>query len=156
VSASDPTPAAQRAGDARTAQVIDAFETLTRDSLNKLLRCYADDARFKDPFNDVRGRDAIRSIFAHMFDTLIAPRFTVIEAITQGDQAVLTWDFTFGRRGAAAPMTIHGATHLRYADDGRITLHRDYWDAAEELYAKLPLLGALMRWLRRRLSAPQP
>ena len=27
-------------------------------------------------------------------------------------------------------------------------MHRDYWDAAEELYEKLPLLGALMRWLK--------
>ena len=40
------------------------------------------------------------------------------------------------------------------ADDGRITLHRDYWDAAEELYEKLPVIGTLMRWLRRRLAAP--
>jgi steroid delta-isomerase len=28
-------------------------------------------------------------------------------------------------------------------------MHRDYWDAAEELYEKLPLVGALMRWLKR-------
>ena len=31
--------------------------------------------------------------------------------------------------------------------------HRDYWDAAEELYEKLPVLGALMRLLRRKLAA---
>ena len=35
---------------------------------------------------------------------------------------------------------------------GRITLHRDYWDAAEELYEKLPLVGGLMRWLKRRAN----
>jgi len=34
-----------------------------------------------------------------------------------------------------------------------VTYHRDYWDTAEELYAKLPLLGGLMRLLRRRLAA---
>jgi hypothetical protein len=33
---------------------------------------------------------------------------------------------------------------------GLITLHRDYWDAAEELYEKLPVLGGLMRWLKKR------
>lgn len=38
--------------------------------------------------------------------------------------------------------------------DGRIVLHRDYWDAAEELYAKLPVLGGLMRYLKRKLAAP--
>jgi steroid delta-isomerase len=48
---------------------------------------------------------------------------------------------------------VHGATHLRFAPDGRIRSHRDYWDAAGELYAKLPVLGVLMRMVQRRLRA---
>jgi hypothetical protein len=35
----------------------------------------------------------------------------------------------------------------------RISLHRDYWDAAEELYEKLPWVGALMRWLKKRANS---
>jgi len=34
----------------------------------------------------------------------------------------------------------------------RVAVHRDYWDAAEELYEKLPVLGSLMRWLKRRAN----
>ena len=37
--------------------------------------------------------------------------------------------------------------------DGRVSAHRDYWDTGEELFARLPLLGALMRFLRRCLGA---
>ena len=48
---------------------------------------------------------------------------------------------------------MHGATQLTFAPDGRVNLHRDYWDTAEELYAKLPLIGTLVRWLTRKLSA---
>ena len=48
---------------------------------------------------------------------------------------------------------IRGATLVRFDTQGRVTLHRDYWDAAEELYEKLPLLGTLMRWLRKAASA---
>jgi hypothetical protein len=33
-------------------------------------------------------------------------------------------------------------------------MHRDYWDAAEELYEKLPVLGGLMRWLKTRANQP--
>ena len=40
--------------------------------------------------------------------------------------------------------------YLRTTPDGRIALQRDYWDAAEELYEKLPLLGPALRWLHRR------
>jgi hypothetical protein len=37
--------------------------------------------------------------------------------------------------------------------DGLITVHRDYWDAAEELYEKLPLVGGVMRWLKARANS---
>ena len=39
---------------------------------------------------------------------------------------------------------------MQYDLHGLITLHRDYWDAAEELYEKLPMIGGLMRWLKAR------
>ena len=41
---------------------------------------------------------------------------------------------------------------LVFNEQGLVTMHRDYWDAAEELYEKLPLLGGLMRWLKRRAN----
>jgi hypothetical protein len=70
----------------------------------------------------------------------------------------LTWDFVFGLRGQTTEITVRGTSHLWLAPgtDGRwrIERHRDYWDVAEELYEKLPLLGALMRWLKRRVNAP--
>lgn len=140
--------------DARLARVIEAFETLDRAALERFNALYAADATFKDPFNEVRGVVAIRRIFEHMFDTLDAPRFVIRDAVLEGDQAFLTWDFLFRpRRRGATEMCVRGATQLRLDAQGRITVHRDYWDAAEELYEKLPLLGALMRWLKRRVSA---
>ena len=38
--------------------------------------------------------------------------------------------------------------------DGKINYHRDYWDAAEELYMTLPIIGTFMRWIQRRFSTP--
>ena len=127
------------------------YETLTPAALDGLDQLYAPDARFKDPFNEVVGIAAIRRIFAHMFATTEAPRFEVTDCIEQGGQAMLGWTFRFALRGRA--LTVRGVTHLRFDADDRVTLHRDYWDAAEELYEKLPLIGAALRWLRRRMSA---
>jgi steroid delta-isomerase len=139
--------------DARVQQVLRFYEGLREADLPRLGTLYAPDARFKDPFNDVCGVKAIRAIFEHMFRRLRQPRFVVLQAVAQQDQCFLTWDFHFLPRRGGAAMTIHGATHLRFGADGRIREHRDYWDAAEELYEKLPLLGALMRWLKRRAAA---
>lgn len=126
------------------------FETLTPETLARIGEIYADDAWFKDPFNEVRGRVKIARIFARMFERLDAPRFVVHEAVAAGAQAFLTWDFVFRLR--CTETTIRGATHLRFAPDGRIVYHRDYWDAAEELYEKLPALGTLLRLVKRRVA----
>jgi len=142
--------------DARTLRLVAAYEGLEHDRLGDLLALYHPNASFKDPFNEVLGQAAIRRLFEHMFEALDDPRFVVTQAACEGDQAFLTWTFHFRRRGGGARMHILGATHLHYAPDGRVHLHRDYWDAAEELYAKLPVLGALMRWLQRRLASPAP
>ncbi|MBI5257124.1 MAG: nuclear transport factor 2 family protein [Burkholderiales bacterium] len=148
---------AARHPDARVRRVVTLFEALAPADLARLGEVYAPQARFKDPFNEVQGPDAIGRIFAHMFETLEAPRFVVQDALVDGNQAFLTWDFECRRRGSrGAALRIHGGTHLRFDAQGRVLLHRDYWDAAEELYERLPLLGALMRWLKRRLSATSP
>jgi hypothetical protein len=139
--------------DPRSQLVIDFFETLTADSLVRLGTIYAPTAQFKDPFNDVVGTEKIALVFRHMFATLHQPRFEVTSAVSQGQNAFLVWDFHFSRGKGQAMMKIHGASRLLYGDDGRIAVHRDYWDPAEELFAKLPLVGGLVRWVRRRCSA---
>ena len=130
--------------------IVHWFETLSRASVADVGRYYADDAFFKDPFNEATGVEAIGRIFVHMFDQVEDPRFRIVERWQNGTGAMLTWEFTFRLRGRGAAELVRGATHLRFAPDGRISYHRDYWDAAEELYAKLPVLGALMRFLQAR------
>lgn len=128
------------------------FEQLQPADIARLDLHYAADARFKDPFNDVRGVPAIARIFQHMFDSLEQPRFIVTRQLLQGNEAFLSWEFTFRFRNFRREQLqrIEGATHLKFDDAGLVTLHRDYWDAAEELYEKLPLVGGLMRWLKAR------
>ena len=128
------------------------YEGLTPESLGAIGEHYAAEAWFKDPFNEVSGIDAIRRVFAHMFATLREPRFHVIDRVADEGGALLVWEFRFG--AGRREYLVRGASHLRFDACGKVTYHRDYWDTAEELYAKVPLLGALMRSLRRRLAAP--
>jgi ketosteroid isomerase-like protein len=132
-------------------RIIDRFEQLKPEDLDTMHLLYSEQARFKDPFNEVQGVPAIRGVFAHMFASLDGPHFEIQEVLVQGDQCFLTWDFVFRmKRFRKDEQRIHGGSHLRLAPDGRIDMHRDYWDVAEELYEKLPVVGSLMRWLKRR------
>ncbi len=138
------------ADDEAVAAIVRFFETLTPQALARLGEIYEYDAWFKDPFNEARGLAQINGVYRHMFESLDTPRFAVTRRIIGQGECFLRWDFHFRFKGKAAQQTIHGASHLTLSASGRISSHRDYWDAAEELYEKLPVLGALMRWLKQR------
>ena len=152
------TPADTNAVSTRTDISVDAivafFETLAPASLASIGSIYTADARFKDPFSEVQGLSAIAGVYTHMFESMHAPRFVVTGRVVQGRECFLTWDFIFRFKSIqpAKEQTVRGCSHLVLDDHGRIAVHRDYWDVAEELYEKIPALGALMRWLKKRAS----
>lgn len=133
---------------------IHYWQTLTPETVGAIAEVYTGDAGFRDPFNDVTGIEAIRHIFADMFVRLDQPVFTIIETIEQDHGAILIWDFDFRIKALKPELKrrIHGVSHIRFAADGRVHYHRDYWDAAGELYEQLPMVGGLMRFLKKRMA----
>lgn len=140
---------------AHVARAIHVFEALSEQSVTELATIYAPNAHFVDPFNAVQGIDAVTQVFAHMFATLDNPQFVVTGSVVQADQCFLLWDFHFRFRTFRrnVDQSIAGTSHLRFDPQGRITHHHDYWDAAHGLYQHMPLLGGLMRWLRKRVNS---
>lgn len=130
------------------------FETLSPQSVSQLHTFYDAQARFKDPFNEVQGLPAIERIFRHMYVALERPHFLITGQLVDGAQAFLTWEFRFHfkRFDTRTLQSVRGASHVVFNEQGLVTLHRDYWDAAEELYEKLPVLGGVMRWLKKQAN----
>ena len=139
---------------AATRRLVDFYENLAAADVARLGDFYAPEAYFRDPFNEVRGVEAIQRIFGAMFEQLADCRFRIVDTVVDERGALLIWDFTFRIRRfrPQVEQCIHGASHLRFDATGLVVHHRDYWDAADELYAKLPLLGPVLRFLKRRLA----
>lgn len=135
------------------AALVAWFEALTPDNVARTAEFYAPDALFHDPFNDVRGTSQVQRIYAHLFEQVGEPRFEVHDSFSQGDRAVLLWTFRF--RSGAQACEVEGASRLLFNAAGLITSHRDYWDPVPAVYGRLPVLGRLLGWARRRLAAPQ-
>jgi steroid Delta-isomerase len=127
------------------------FETLSPASLPHLDRLVTDDVVFRDPFNDTRGAAAMRRVFVRMFADVADPRFVVTAAAREGDVAFLRWEFT-GRTGRRT-LRLEGVSEIRFAANGRVSAHIDHWDSAGQLYEHLPVLGWVLRRLRRRLGS---
>lgn len=136
--------------------------TLSPESLALLADIATEDIHFRDPFNDVRGLEHFRRCLVDMLEQLAELQIDVSHVAAlqpttpdaQGsNQYVLYWTFggqllKLGRRA----WQVSGTSVITLAADGRVSEHLDYWDAAGGLYESVPILGALMRFLRRRLA----
>ncbi len=134
---------------------IDAYvafwETVTPSGLDRLDRVFAPDIRFQDPFNDIRGHDALRAVLAPMFRHLDDPRFVVTRTADAGDGVwLLRWDFACRFRGR--DWGFPGMSEVCLGPDGRAVAHIDHWDSGTHFYARLPLLGGVVRLIRRRMA----
>lgn len=139
--------------DATVTDYIAFFEGLTPADLERFEEVFAPDARFRDPFNDAQGVAAVRRVFEKMFADVENHSFKVLDHAVAGDRAYLNWVFQLTRRGKTSTWPIEGISVIDFRADGKVTAHIDHYDAAGQIYEKLPLIGVVLRALRRRIAA---
>lgn len=126
------------------------LETLSPETLDRLPDFVTADVRFADPFNDVRGVDAMAAVFRHMFESLGAVRFEVERLSFDGEVCLMGWRFSSTLRGK--PWAFEGTSVVRFDAAGRVVEHLDHWDAAANFYERLPIIGWLLARIRTRLA----
>lgn len=126
------------------------FEQMKREDLVRLPEFFADQARFKDPFNDVTGIEQINKVFHHMFEILDKPKFIIDEAVLESDVAYIKWNFTGASN--AKQLKLVGLSRVVFNDRGLVSEHVDYWDASEQFYMKLPVIGSILRFIRNKAA----
>ncbi|WP_421198380.1 nuclear transport factor 2 family protein [Aeromonas enteropelogenes] len=141
--------------DEPLARFVALYQQLDRQQLHRLSEVYADEVIFIDPAHRIEGLAALSDYFAALYQRLAYCRFVITSQQQQGRQAWLGWTMTFSHprlRGGAA-VTVEGATRLEFDEEGKVCLHRDYFDLGAMLYEQLPLLGPLVRAIKGRLGA---
>lgn len=130
------------------------FESLKQDTFEyNLTPLLAEDIIFKDPFNEVQGIDATLNIFAHMFATLLEPKFVVTHSAISGHVAYIHWKFSFKTEPNQDAKIIDGLSQIHFNLQHQIHKHIDYWDSGEQLYLKVPVLGWFIQLIKNKLSA---
>ncbi|MCG7909972.1 MAG: nuclear transport factor 2 family protein [Candidatus Thiodiazotropha taylori] len=128
----------------------DFFESLDETKLEQCDQVFNQQIRFKDPFNDVVGIESVKQVFRHMFRVCETCQFEVSDSCGSGDLGYLHWKFLYRTKGSGKSRTIVGISQVRFNPQGEVVEHIDYWDSAEFVYEKLPLLGGVLSWIRKR------
>lgn len=130
---------------------LEVYQQLRLETLPLLDEVYAADVVFEDPLHRVAGLAELRRYFARMYEGVEDIRFDFGSVLQSGDEAMLTWTMHLRHRRLrpGEALALPGATHLRWTD--KVHYHRDYFDAGALLYERLPLLGGVVRAIRRRV-----
>ncbi|UPT74338.1 MAG: nuclear transport factor 2 family protein [Elusimicrobiota bacterium] len=130
------------------------FGDLKEDSVKANIRSvYAADVWFNDTLKSIRGVDALEHYLVDTARSVESCKVDVDEIIPSAAGVYVRWrmhiKFKKFRRGETNSSI--GVTLLRFDKDGRVAYHQDYWDSGANLFEKVPVLGAGIRAVKRRL-----
>lgn len=130
------------------------FNKLDKSCTKKLYEFYTESVVFIDPLHRVEGAKALERYFLAMYENVTACRFEFHHRQRSGQDAFVTWTMrlTHPRLRRGREIRVEGCSHLQFAADGRVARHQDYFDAGAMLYEHLPLLGRVIRLVKRRLD----
>lgn len=131
------------------------FADFSPDKVGRLIdQTYAEDVWFNDTLKTVRGREPLREYMRHSAEAVDACQVQILDTLAndQGDY-YLRWTMMIRFKRFRRGVDTHsiGMSHLRFDRDGLVALHQDYWDAASALFEHVPLLGAGIRAIKRRV-----
>ena len=118
---------------------INLFNNLSPDNINEFDNLISKNIIFVDPFNNIKGINAFKNIFYHMFENVKEPRFFILDYSMNKQRVFLKWKMTFF--AFKSLQTIEGMSELLLNDFGKVVFHRDYWDSLSGLFIKIPLIG---------------
>jgi hypothetical protein len=131
------------------------FSDFSPDKVERLVDLtYAPDVWFNDTLKTLHGRDALRSYLRHSASAVQSCRVEILDTLSNdhGDYFVRwTMVIRFRRFKPDVDTKTIGVSHLRFNSDGLVSLHQDYWDATAGLFEHIPLLGAGIRAIKRRV-----
>lgn len=127
------------------------WQALGPDTLHLIDDSMAPSVRFVDPFVALHGREAVRAHFARVYAKLHGVTVSVHDVACGSQAAYLRWTFAYRLKPNGAPWALEGVSEVAFDGEGRAVAHIDHWDAGSQVYAKLPLLGPVIRWVARRV-----
>jgi len=130
------------------------FESISQETpMQDYAQVFDENIYFEDPFQKVIGLAKVYHIFQHMYETLYRPHFIVDEIVFNKNSTYLHWNFTYQLKPTGEIQKFTGVSRVQFLETGKALSHVDYWDAAENVYEKVPLLGSILRRIKQRIKA---
>ena len=126
------------------------FATADALAADDLAEIYTPDIVFVDPLGRVEGLDKLTRYFSGVYKNVTSCRFDYLEECRLDGKTSIKWDMYFEhpKLGGGTEIKVRGVSLLTFTD--KVSLHEDIYDVGSLMYEHVPVLGAPVRWLKRR------
>lgn len=122
---------------------------LSNDTI--LNEIYSDNVIFIDPIHQINGIENLKSYFKKLDGNLIKGSFRFIDESILDDTVYLQWEMNLHLKRPRKNVKASGISVLTV--EQKITKHRDYFDAGELFYENIPLLGKIIRSIKKKIAS---
>lgn len=153
-----PAPSVIKPGSAEEKAAIERFtqffgnlaEANIRENLRKT---YAEKLYFNDTLKEFTDAAALEHYLLETAASVESCSAKILDVVSKDGEYYFRWEMAivFKKFRKGEVQTSLGMTHIRFDKDGRIVFHQDYWDAAANLFEKVPVLGWGIRKIKKRL-----
>jgi limonene-1,2-epoxide hydrolase len=126
------------------------FARLTPETTMPIAALYSDDVVFEDPLHKLVGAEELSAYFTQLNRRVVFAEFVFDSQVIETSKAALTWTMTVQIKSPRQTIIVPGVSVLHFTD--RITHHRDYFDVGAMMYERLPLIGWVLRALKKRIT----
>ena len=115
---------------------------------------YSENVHFSDALILTKDKQVIVKHFSDLEAAGNQVKVTMHQKLISGNEVFLVWSmearFTPIRTERISDSL--GVTHLRFDENGRVILHQDFWDSTEGFFRHIPVLGAVVNSVKRRVA----
>ena len=128
------------------------YQNLNKENLAQLKSIYSDNILFIDPMHQLQGIDALITYFTNLYENMDQCRFHIKTIIEEQNEACIVWQMIFSHKkiNKGKPILVNGSSHLQFSE--KIDNHRDYLDLGEMIYEHLPIIGPVIKTIKKRAS----
>jgi hypothetical protein len=156
LAATDPAKSALvRPGSAEEKAGIENFKAYYKVFAEEIIRrdtktLYAKEAFFKDGYKEVKGVDAIETYFIATTKAVVSCTFDITDVMIHEGNYYFRWVMKLTiKRDKDNPIEQVGMSHVRFASDGKVIFHTDYWDTSV-VFERAPVIGSIIRWAKEQ------
>ncbi|ODS22764.1 transcriptional regulator [Candidatus Endobugula sertula] len=134
--------------------LIENFKRFYQDhrsmDLSRMDEIYAEDIVFRDPLHRIQGLPILRDTMNEMYANLSECRFEYLDQLVTHDSAYIKWNMHYRHPKLGNTLiSVRGVSQIQFSE--LIDFHEDIYDMGELLYEHVPMMGGLVRWLKKRL-----